>query len=74
MYQLSFYAEKLAVYGSFQFIQIDGLIQDYLDGLVQERHNSTANALQLRLSCSNPSIWWINIGDTAVLYWAIDIP
>ena len=25
------------------------------DGLVQERHNSIANALELRLSCTNPS-------------------
>ena len=28
----------------------------YFDGLVQERNNSTANALELRLSCTNPSI------------------
>ena len=27
-----------------------------IDGLVQERHNSTANALGLRLSGTNPSI------------------
>ena len=27
----------------------------YIDGLVQERHNSIANALELRLSCTNPS-------------------
>ena len=27
----------------------------HFDGLVQERHNSTANALELRLSCTNPS-------------------
>ena len=25
------------------------------DGLVQERHNSIANALEVRLSCTNPS-------------------
>ena len=30
-----------------------------IDGLVQERRNSTANALELRLSCTNPSIWGI---------------
>ena len=29
----------------------------YLDGLAQERCNSVANALELRLSCTNPSIW-----------------
>ena len=28
----------------------------YIDGLVHERHNSIANALELRLSCTNPSI------------------
>ena len=29
----------------------------YIDRLVQERRNSIANALELRLSCTNPSIW-----------------
>ena len=29
---------------------------DYFDGLEQERRNSMANALQLRLSCTKPSI------------------
>ena len=37
------------------FIQI--LTGLYINGLVQERHNSIANALELRLSCTNPSIW-----------------
>ena len=27
---------------------------EYIDGLVQERRNSIANALELRLSCTNP--------------------
>ena len=27
-----------------------------IDGLVQERRNSVANALELLLSCTNPSI------------------
>ena len=27
------------------------------NGLVQERHNSTANVLELRVSCINPSTW-----------------
>ena len=26
-----------------------------MDGLVQERRNSIANAMELRLSCTNPS-------------------
>ena len=29
------------------------------DGLVQERRNSIANALELRLSCTNPSNWYV---------------
>ena len=31
-------------------------IQYHIDGLAQERHNSIANALELRLSCTYPSI------------------
>ena len=27
------------------------------DGLGQERRNSIANAVELRLSCTNPSMW-----------------
>ena len=32
------------------------IVQDCFDGLVQERRNSIANALELRLSCINPAI------------------
>ena len=28
---------------------------------MQERHKSIANALELRLSCSNPLIWYLNV-------------
>ena len=31
-------------------------VSQYVDGLVQERRNSIANALELLLSCTNPSI------------------
>ena len=34
----------------------------YIDGLVQERHNSSALAMELRLSCTNPLIWLITLG------------
>ena len=30
----------------------------HIDGFVQERCNSIANALELRLSCTNPSLCW----------------
>ena len=30
----------------------------YISWLVQEIRNSIANAMELRLSCINPSIWW----------------
>ena len=33
----------------------------YIDGLVQERRNSSALAMQLRLSCTNPSISGLQI-------------
>ena len=29
------------------------------NGLMQERHNSIANALELHFSCTNPSIWFM---------------
>ena len=31
----------------------------HIDGLVQERRSSIANALELRLSCTNPSTWCV---------------
>ena len=31
----------------------------YVDKLVQKRHNSIANALELCLSCTNPSMWYL---------------
>ena len=36
-------------------------IRFLIDVLVQERHNSIANALELRLSFTNPSIWCITL-------------
>ena len=29
----------------------------HIDGFVQERRKSIANALELRISCTKPSIW-----------------
>ena len=34
----------------------------YIDGLVQERRNSSALAMELRLSCTNPSIPFTSLG------------
>ena len=43
-------------------------LQLHIDGLMQERHNSIANALELCLSCTNPSIWyWIRHKDEKYL-------
>ena len=33
----------------------------YIDGLMQAICNSTANALELRLSCIDPSIWYFSV-------------
>ena len=39
-------------------LEIQVLYQpQYIDGLVQERRNSSALAMELCLSCTNPSIW-----------------
>ena len=38
-------------------IVTDVLGHHYIDGLVQERFNSSALAMELRLSCPNPAIW-----------------
>ena len=35
----------------------------FIDGLAQERRNSSALAMKLRLSCTNPSLWWkVHVG------------
>ena len=36
---------------------INMLTDSDIDGLVKERRNSITNALDLRLRCTNPSIW-----------------
>ena len=41
---------------------------DYLDGLVQERRNSSANALEVRLFCTNPSISVLRSADKEIRY------
>ena len=44
----------------------------YVDGLVQERHTSTANALELCLSCTNPSTYplWCHIAPEIFIVWS----
>ena len=39
-----------------------GCLKGNIVGLVQERHNSIANALESCLSCTNPSIWKLTWG------------
>ena len=43
----------------------------HFDGLVQERCNSSALAMELRLSCNNPSIWclFISTSHSLTLKW-----
>ena len=43
-----------------------------IDGLAQERHNSIANALELRLSCTNPSKWPVWLG--SIQPWSMHLP
>ena len=39
----------------------------YVDELVQERRNSSANALELRLPCTNPSMWLCMFGVSSIM-------
>ena len=46
----------------------------YIYGLVQKRHNSSALAMELRLSCTEPSIYtWYSLYSNTVslVYWSI---
>ena len=40
-----------------EFVSVSTITVGIYYGLVQERHNSIADTLELRLSCTNPSIW-----------------
>ena len=45
--------------GNFQKSFFEATEWNEIDGLVQERHNSFANTLQLCLSSTNPSKWFL---------------
>ena len=45
------------------------LLVQYINGLVQERCNAIANALESRLSCTNPSIWSLFSGKVWETNW-----
>ena len=46
--------------GTLSFIPEKKLIEIHnIDGLVQERSNSSALGMELRLSCTNPSTWYV---------------
>ena len=49
----------LPAWNTFNLVVHSGTIADgaYIDGLVQERRNSSALAMELRLPCTNPSIY-----------------
>ena len=56
---LALMGELLGVYGEHFFLEnwlcYNGTKLYYIDGLVQERRNSSAIAMELRLCCTNPS-------------------
>ena len=41
---------------------------DHVDGLVQGRRNSITNALELRLSYTNPSMFWTRENSSVITY------
>ena len=46
-------------------------VWDQIDGFLQERHNSIANAMELRLSCTNQSICLFSDNSLYMLLWPI---
>ena len=52
-----YYRRKFQSVGEFNTAYFHALWFYEVDGLVQERRNSICNALELRLSCTNPSKW-----------------
>ena len=44
-----------SIYEHWLVIRVVDVYQDDIDGLVQKKRNSIASALELRLSCTNPS-------------------
>ena len=51
--------ENVVIFFMFREINLANIIEQGLfdiNGLIQERHNSIANALELRISCTNPSM------------------
>ena len=43
---------------SYELAADNSMIRGYTDGLVQERRNSIALAMELPISCTNPCIPW----------------
>ena len=66
---LFFHEERFKLPSSFQLIMA---YWHQFDGLMQKRRNSIANALELRLFCIKPSIWWHRSGSTfAEVKWLV---
>ena len=62
---------RVLLYSCFVVVLFWVLDWCHLDGLVQENHYSLANALELRLSCTNPLIYWLKILSITSLAWLI---
>ena len=50
------YDSLISTMGFTKLVEHFIMVSQYIIGLVQERHNSIANAMELCLSCTNPSI------------------
>ena len=53
----------------YSVIKLSEVGQIQINGLVQERHNSIALAMELRLSCTNPSTWCNGTCHLGCQYW-----
>ena len=70
-YWLPWVCKIIARYICIRNVSMSTQCEIHIDGLEQERHNSIANALELRLSCTNPSLYflqWIPTTQVTVSY------
>ena len=63
MYKILKWLENKDVIGEwdFELNWISCGLSPNIDGLVQERRNSSALAMELRLSCTTPSLYWCKL-------------
>ena len=58
----SIWVEHCRKRGARSFFELWIIYLSHIDGLMQTRRNSSALAMELRLSCTNPPTCWVSVG------------